>query len=135
MISPHVFRILACVALAIAPRVSQAQEFCVVPPDSSWRPVSFGYDLEFRVRTDSGRIVDRSYPTVRNLIPGSAADTAGIRAGDVLIAIDGFDLRDRNDSARVKGPGKPTRLTFLRRDSTFQRTLVGVAVKSCKRSQ
>jgi hypothetical protein len=134
MISHHDLRVLlAGVALAILPSASLAQTFCVVPPDSSWRPVSFGYDLEYRIRTDSGRVLDRSYPTVRNVVPRSAADSAAIRDGDILLAVNGFDLRDRKDSARAKGPGIPTQLTLLRGDSTFQRTLVGVAGQACKR--
>jgi S1-C subfamily serine protease len=124
--------ILAAIALATLPAIGGAQTFCVVPRDSSWRPVDFGYDLEFRVRVDSGRVLDRSYPTVRRVIRGSVADSAGIRDGDVLIAVNGFDVSSRSDSARMKGPGVATRLTFSRGDSSFQRTLVGVSSPPCR---
>jgi hypothetical protein len=42
-------------------------------------------------------------------------------------------LRGRSDSAHMRGPGVPTQLTLLRGDSTFRRTLVGIATQPCKR--
>jgi hypothetical protein len=124
--------LLICSALTMLPTPGAAQTFCVVPPDSSWRPVNFGFELQTRVRIDSGRLSDRSYPILRRVSPNSAADSAGLRDGDILLAVNGFDVLTRRDSARTKGPGVPTRLAIRRGDSTFERTVVGVPMPGCK---
>jgi membrane-associated protease RseP (regulator of RpoE activity) len=124
--------VLALAVFAILPSLAAAQDFCVVPPDTAWRPVNFGYETQTLFRIDSGRVSDRSYPIVRNVSRNSAADSAGFRDGDILVAVNGFDVLKRRDSARVRGPGVPTRFALRRGDSTFERTLVGVPTPGCR---
>jgi hypothetical protein len=105
--------------------------FCVTSRDTSWKPTNFGWlESENSLRTRRG-VVSHAYPILHRIVPGSPADSAGIRDGDVLRAINGFDLAMRHDSARVHGPGVATRFRIARGDSTFERTLVGLPVKPC----
>jgi S1-C subfamily serine protease len=101
----------------------QGLTFCVTPPDSNWRPVSFGFDTENRGTVRDGNAMTIGYPVIRNVARGSVADSAGIRDGDVWRAVDGHDfVRDR-EHARVHGPGVPVRLTIARGDSVFDRVV------------
>ncbi len=66
-------------------------------------------DLRWRWRFGSA-------PEVTSTVPGSAADTVGLRAGDVLVAIDGLDSTSPEGSRRFSElrPGQRVRLTFDR---------------------
>jgi len=119
--------------LVVGPRHVSAQDgrvYCVTSRDTSWRPVNFGFSTENSVTTRRGVRV-HSYPIVHDVARGSPADSAGVLDGDELRAINGHDLVRQLDSARVKGPGVPTRFTIRRRDTTFQRTIVGLPAKPC----
>ena len=55
---------------------------------------------------------------IQTVQPGSAADQAGIRAGDVVVAVDGLPVGDFDGlTTRVagRGPGEVVRLTVARR--------------------
>jgi hypothetical protein len=55
---------------------------------------------------------------VQEVVPGSPAATAGVRAGDVLVALDGLpiaDLRGYSAALKARQPGDPVELT-VRRD-------------------
>src|SRR6185369_12418154 len=75
--------VVALVTLNVAaPRATGAQvsqTFCVVPKDTSWRPVVFGFETENQVVMKRGSAIRRFYPIIRNVLPGSPADSAGIR--------------------------------------------------------
>ena len=54
---------------------------------------------------------------VSSVQDGSAADDAGIEAGDVIVAVDGSDLRNSSDLLSIvanRRPGETLRLTYLR---------------------
>ncbi len=63
---------------------------------------------------------DQKYPRdllVAEVVSNSAAETAGLMVGDVLLAIDGAPSRTGDELLRALGshrPGEPRRLTFLR---------------------
>jgi hypothetical protein len=126
---------MGIVLIAASPALLGAQAgrvFCITPSDSTWRPAFFGYNLSVRGQSDRAGGVRYFYPVIRDVVAGSPADSAGVRDGDELRAINGIDLVLRHDSVRVIGPGVPTRMIFGRADSTFERTLVGLAVhRSC----
>jgi hypothetical protein len=125
-----VFLVSAALVLATwGTAYGQATTYCVIPPDSAWRPAGFGYEHENHEKFSDGVLTVRAYPIIRNVRRGSAADSAGIRDGDQLRAIDGYDLVKRSDSARVRGPGIRHRLTIGRGESTFVRTLSSVAAR------
>lgn len=50
---------------------------------------------------------------ILEVLPGSVAEEAGLRAGDVLVAVDGIPLQGAQGIERVKEPGEHT-LTVLR---------------------
>ncbi len=120
----------ALVALSANARAQEGRTYCVTPRDTSWRPVNFGFDMEISSRRRLGVAV-YAYPIVRNVVRGSPADSAGLHDGDELRAINRHDYVLEHDSARVKGPGVPTRLTIRRGDSTYERTIVGLPAKPC----
>jgi C-terminal processing protease CtpA/Prc len=66
--------------------------------------------------------------TVTNVIPGSPAETAGIRAGDELYALNGIRFKDQNHEAmsKVKVPGNEVTCTIKRNGASkeIQMTLV-----------
>lgn len=59
---------------------------------------------------------------VADVYPGAPAARAGVRAGDVVVAMDGAMVRDRqdyHDILRNHAPGGPLRLTLLRGDQSL----------------
>ena len=118
-----VLSVIAGVGSPVLAQQSQTGVRCVVPPDSNWRPVSWGFETESHVIARDGAVRRRDYPVLRRIVPGSAADSAGLRDGDVWRAIDGHDWVRQHDQARVRGPGIPARLTIARGDSIFDRII------------
>jgi serine protease Do len=58
---------------------------------------------------------------------GSAAEDAGIRAGDVIVALDGRELRDYREIFSAVGnrrPGDQIRVTYVRGDDDRRQTTV-----------
>ena len=126
--------LVACLASTSARAQQDARSHCVTSRDAAWRPTFFGFETENGLARRRGVIVHRDYPILRNIVRGSPADSAGLRDGDQWIAIDGVDLALEHDSARVKGPGIPTRMTIKRGTQRFERTLVGVPMAGCRDS-
>src|SRR5262245_34405987 len=78
----------------------------------------------FGVQTAEGVIVDAP-------VPGSPADEAGIRAGDIITGVDGAPTRDRPDFGRQIGmvmPGHQAKLRVLR-DGASKVVALTVAAK------
>jgi len=46
------------------------------------------------------------YPTVFQVAKGSPAEHAGFRVGDVILAVNGFDLIKQRSQAVLKGPNQ-----------------------------
>lgn len=104
------------------------------------RPVLFGFALACvgctfgggpRGRAGgSGRasgppVLYRDYPLVEAVIPGGAADSAGIREGDILKAIDGLSLLSAEGTRRMSTAvaGEVVRLSFERSSRPFDVSL------------
>jgi putative serine protease PepD len=54
---------------------------------------------------------------LKEVLPGSPAEQAGIRAGDIVTAMDGesvTDLRSYSRLLKAHGPGDEVEITFLR---------------------
>lgn len=90
------------------------------PPDAEGQvvaaPVARGWiGISFEVTTTSadGRVTSEN--RVTEVMPGSPAERAGIRAGDVLIAVNGFDWNtDYARAIQSLRPGDPVRLVLDR---------------------
>lgn len=85
-------------------------------------------DLRFRTG-EVGALPD-VYPSVRSVTAGSPAEQAGLRAGDVLVAIEGRRMVLARQVSELIGPrgGQPTRLT-IRRDGATQDLTITPAVE------
>lgn len=86
---------LFCVAPGlVAPQVAAAQEAISTPSTRNGPSVGFSYGAAGGVyRNRAGDWESREYPTVQRLQDGSPAARAGVRAGDVIISVDGRDSR------------------------------------------
>lgn len=68
--------------------------------------------------------IPRGAAQVGSVVPGSAAERAGLREGDIILAVDGVELTDwraLTQSIQNRRPGEEVRLTYLRDDE--RRTL------------
>lgn len=106
----------------------QLQALC--PSDArpdGWVGVAYRTEAEWS-RGDDGQIVTRflDFPRVESVDPGSPAERAGIRGGDVIISIAGHDVRDRAFTiSTLLKPG--TRLPFrIRREGELKLLTVRV---------
>ena len=128
----HITLLVIAASTVLTPKTTPAQtrrhqpafEFCVTSPDTSWRPVSLGFDTDNSITIRNGGVKERGYPVIRNVEAGSVADSAGIRDGDVWRAIDHHDFRRDTALAKVHGPGVPIVMTIARGDSVFDRRVV-----------
>jgi membrane-associated protease RseP (regulator of RpoE activity) len=53
---------------------------------------SYGWEGGFTISADGKRHM-RQYPTVKSLVPGSPAERARLRVGDVIVSVNGRDAR------------------------------------------
>jgi len=82
------------------------------------KPMSFGRTGIAGLTEDPGLKVDY-------VIPGSAADKAGLQKGDLVVAIDGHGVDEATVGAAFNRPvGTRLRLTVVRGDRTIEVTLV-----------
>ncbi|CAM4129838.1 PDZ domain-containing protein [Deinococcus marmoris] len=98
-----------------------------VPQDAFWHLyegyVGIGMRMDFSL--------DKSAVLVDNVVPGGPAETAGLKVGDQLVAVDGFQLKNvtpengMDVTRRVRGDvGKPVTLTIKRGTQTFTLKIV-----------
>ena len=84
------------------------------------------YTLSYTVRRDGTEmVVDGPYPIpprAEGITPRSAADDAGLRPGDVILAVDGQDVIAFEDVVRLitGGGGREVRLTVWRDGEVFE---------------
>ena len=67
-----------------------------------------------------------SYPVVKSIIPGSAAEKAGVQVNDIIISIDGHDINSSSElRATVNGYkiGDVITLTVMRGNETIDLTV------------
>lgn len=92
-------------ALAAAPLAAQ---IVVEPAQRGWLGVSF------EVRTSSDGTTTQTTTRVTDVMPGSPAAEAGVRAGDVLISFNGQDWTRQYAGVGRLRPGDPVRLVVER---------------------
>jgi hypothetical protein len=91
--------------VTIAPEGERA----AAPPEKAERRASFGTMPDFSFEGEGVR--------VQQVMPGSAAETAGILSGDVIVALDGepvSDLRSFSALLKARNPGDPVEVSVLR---------------------
>jgi serine protease Do len=69
---------------------------------------------------------------VARVVPGGPADQAGVRAGDLIVAVDGQDVKDAADLPRLieaDQPGTHVRLTLIRNGRKLDFDVVLGAIK------
>lgn len=83
---------------------------------------SFGADLEESLAAKYG-LPENGGISVTNVVPGGAADNAGIQSGDTLIAVDGALVNTRTDWSELSKnyvPGSSASLQIKRGDTVFE---------------
>ena len=99
--------------------VTVAGRMYAAPP--GWLGIGFACsECEQRVTTAGRAWVFTDPPTIYNVDTGSPAYTAGIRRGDILLRVDGSDVRTPVAGARLAQalPGESLRLTYRRSNRT-----------------
>ena len=101
-----------------------------ITPDQAFLGVSSAdvADLTAEVRTEFGLDADQAGAFVTDVVPGSAADDAGLQPGDLIVAIDGTEIATSSevrDAIIDKAPGDEVELTIVRagRERTLSATL------------
>lgn len=110
-------------SLLTAPLAAQGVTVMRPPADGSAR-AGFGYALEAAVtpHSDSTGVRYRiGYPVIVRVRPGSPADSAGLMAGDTLVAYDGEDIT-RNRV--LLAPPAGTQVTVRYRRGGIEREVV-----------
>lgn len=79
------------------------------------------------VPTDVRTKKEGTFVTVANIIPDSAADRAGLSAGDLIVAIDGerCEARMWEKILEMKRPGEPMEITFFRSTRLLSLSVTG----------
>ncbi len=102
--------------------------FAAVTASAAQRPGWLGFGYLNQTRVERGKVI-RSWFVVRHVLPGSPAERAGLRVGDLITAIDGRALRYASDAdaiaamSRVK-PQQRLRFAISRLDQRLVVTLV-----------
>ena len=83
-------------------------------------------DWEGNYLAPLGLKIDLGAPRVNDIVPGKPAETAGLRAGDAIVAIDGEPVRSPSDVATITNahPGDRLRVTLRREGAAFETELV-----------
>jgi serine protease Do len=92
---------------------------------------------EFSLPSNSG-IVVFSGGTIQPVVPGSPADRAGIRAGDVIVEADGIPLSSAygmREALAEKFPGDRVRFKILRKDPDGKVRQEGIEVELAERAE
>lgn len=97
----------------------RARQFPPPEPGAAAHPPALytGIELSVSAQREANGSVRLSHPTVRNVIPGSPADSAGVAVGDVIVEINGRDTRTERSSLR---PAAPNTFRLRRGDEEFE---------------
>lgn len=104
-------------------QTGRPREIRVVPRDTSVKPFFTGYS--FRVASGN-RPGSSGYPVITEVAHDSPAEQAGLKVGDELLSVAGFDWVSRPDSARFRGPGVAVPIRVRRGSDVLQLTLTPV---------
>jgi C-terminal processing protease CtpA/Prc len=102
-----------------------------------WRPpLRFGVQLEcgdcgWRRGEDGWVFWASAPPRVKGVEPGSPAERAGVRPGDVLISIAGRRFTETGGQAPTRGarPGQPMRMEVLRDGRVLTLSIVPIILR------
>lgn len=123
-----VLLVAALSAIASTPTVATAQEEIVevrAPAARGSLGLGWGYGDDYVIRQGETAARPRIHPKVTQVTPGGPAERAGLRAGDVLLTVNGEDSRAR-PLFRERTPG--TRYTIrVRRGDQEREVLLVVA--------
>lgn len=95
--------------------------------DTLVHTVYTGYSYSVRTPLRRGDAQENSYPVVIEIVPGSPADKAGLRVGDEILSINGFDRATRPDSAKYRGANVPIQLGIRRDNSVLGLVITPIA--------
>jgi predicted metalloprotease with PDZ domain len=114
--------VVVCCCVTGAPAKAQdgSRTFAVVQRDTSIKPFYTGYSFRSQASGRSGGPARSRYAVITEVVTGSPADKAGLKVGDEILSINGFDKLARPDSARYFGPDIPADLRVRRGDSIVQ---------------
>ena len=85
-----------------------------------------GMDISDEIASSSG-LASRRGAVIESVQPGSAAETGGMLVGDIVVAVDGAELRNMSDlvaEVRRRAPGQRVRFDVLRSGERLQLTVV-----------
>ena len=74
------------------------------PTQPQPRALYTGLEFSVSAQRNANGTVALSYPTVRHVVPGSPADSAGVGVGDVIVEINGQDPRAQAVALRAAAP-------------------------------
>ena len=85
-----------------------------------------GMDISDEVASSFG-LASRRGAVIESVQPGSAAEAGGMLVGDVVVAVDGVELRNMSDlvaEVRRRAPGQSVRFDVLRSGERIQLTVI-----------
>lgn len=109
--------VLGLAATAATASAQGVREFTVVQRDTLVKPFWVGYSFRSRSSGSASKPGQSGYTVITDVVPGSPAERAGLKVGDEILSINGYDRATRPDSARYFGPGKPVPLRVRRGES------------------
>jgi membrane-associated protease RseP (regulator of RpoE activity) len=116
---------LGILAPMLAPGAAPAQEARTLAPASPPRGwIGILYDADEQGRPALQRVGGRTGLLVREVVPGSPALAAGLRSGDILLAIDGRGVAGGAPDALQVRAGQPLLLQLLRDGRVLESRLV-----------
>ncbi len=112
----------------------------LIGPDHKVTRGSIGITFQPDLPSAVGRVYGfKSGVLISNVQPGGPGDKAGLKAGDIIVSIDGRSIKDGDDLVNdiaVRKPGSTAKLGFLRNGSTETATVtIGDRMKVFANSQ
>ena len=116
--------------LAVLPRAGRELELVVRGGDGAQRTARLTPQAEGQFQLGEIGVLPQMHPQVRSILPGEPAERAGIRADDVILAVDGEPVENQGELIATinASAGVPLTLT-IRRDDALVDTIVTPAAR------